>query len=725
MNEPKKSDPTTQVVHEEATATNISYSQPPAEPVAEIISAAQRGDLNTIRELVESGECKVTDRDDQNVTPLHWAAINAQLATCRYLIEQGAEIDAIGGDLKATPLQWAARNGYLYIVQLLISHNADPTIADTQGYNSLHLVTHSSSVMPLLYLLHQPVNVDSRDLQGHTSLMWAAYQGDALSVDLLLKHGANPNLKDDAGLTPLHWAVVRGNRVILRRLIEMGADIHAKDLESRTPRDMAVELKSLGAWKRAMEEGGLTEHGVGKAKPLNERHTKIAIFILPSLFLYFIFTTLTILPWYTGIILAMAEFFAMHHIVTRVLLNKNTYVGTVNQSPYFAGIIAGSMLWVGYCWVTRLVQQTESHAFVHLAFAIIFGLCLYNFFRAVTLDPGLCPRPAHDGELKAIIEDLASEGRLNGQTFCIQCMARKPLRSKHCRVCDRCVARSDHHCPWVWNCVGANNHRQFLLFVSTLVIDIVLFDYLVYEYFLSTPLPESVDCSAIFCEPALKDAFLLCVSLWSALQLTWTSVLLVTQYWQVTKQLTTFEVSNIGRFGFMGGRGTLAAGSGGGGVQMGHRHHHGAHQQNGDTDSEAEASAHKQAHSHTFCGALTAPGTCTAFLLNLLGLDRFTRGRAARGLTSHARNPFDFGAVRNCRDFWTMGKELGVEYGQVYDVPLEGFEEAKRRKEAERGDLEHDHEGSHSSRSKSLLGKLTMRMGMGSSRRGYEPLNQV
>ncbi|KAG1866088.1 hypothetical protein F4604DRAFT_1656620 [Suillus subluteus] len=108
----------------------------------------------------------------------------------------------------------------------------------------------------------------------------------------------------------------------------------------------------------------------------------------------------------------------------------------------------------------------------------------------------------------------------------------------------------------------------------------------------------------------------------------------------------------------------------------------------------------------------------------LLGLDRFTRGRVARGLTSHARNPFDFGAVRNCRDFWSMSKELGVEYGQVYDVPLE-FDEAKKRKEAERGDTEHDHEGPSSRRSKSLLGKLSMRMGIGSSRRGYEPLSQV
>lgn len=237
---------------------------------ASIFTAAQRGDVELIRELITSGKARATDRDPQNITPLHWAAINAHVAACRYLLEQGAEVDALGGDLVATPMQWAARNGYLYVIQLLISHGADPTITDSQGYNSLHLVTHSSSIMPLLYLLHQPINVDSRDSQGHTSLMWAAYQGDALSVDLLLRHGANTNLKDDAGLTPLHWAVVRGNRVAIRRLIEKGADISCKDGEGRTPRDMAAELKSLGAWKRALEEGGMDEYGVKKGKPLSD-----------------------------------------------------------------------------------------------------------------------------------------------------------------------------------------------------------------------------------------------------------------------------------------------------------------------------------------------------------------------------------------------------------------------------------------------------------------------
>ncbi|KAJ6626002.1 hypothetical protein B0H10DRAFT_569190 [Mycena sp. CBHHK59/15] len=330
-------------------------------------------------------------------------------------------------------MQWAARGGYLYVIQLLVSHGADPTIADSQGYNALHLVTHSSSIMPLLYLLHQPVNVDSRDAQGHTALMWAAYQGDALSVDLLLRHGASPTTKDDAGLTPLHWAVVRGNRVSIRRLIDKGADLHAKDNEGRTPRDMAVELKSLGAWKRALEEGGWDEEGVKRGRPLSERNTRLAIWLLPTLAFFLVFKTLAVLPWYTGILLAMAEFFGMHHIVTRVLLNKSSYTDSVNQTPYFAGIICGSMVWVLYCWFTRLVHQTQSHAFTHLLFALCVGLCAYNFFRAVMLDPGTCPKPASDAELKSIIEDLASEGRLNGQTFCIQCMARKPLRSKHCR----------------------------------------------------------------------------------------------------------------------------------------------------------------------------------------------------------------------------------------------------------------------------------------------------
>ncbi|KAF4568281.1 palmitoyltransferase akr1 [Pleurotus pulmonarius] len=707
MVKPKASS-TAAVSSDSAAGTSLSFAQAIEQTTAEaeffylksnIFIAAQRGDIALIRDLIESGRATATDRDEQNITPLHWAAINAQVATCRYLLEQGAEVDALGGDLVATPMQWAARNGYLYVIQLLIAHNADPTIADSQGYNTLHLVTHSSSIMPLLYLLHQPINVDSRDAQGHTSLI--------------------PTTKDDAGLTPLHWAVVRGNRPSIRKLIEKGADINAKDGEGRTPRDMAVELKSLGAWKRALEEGGMNEHGVKKPKPLSDRNTKIAIFVLPSIFFYLIFTTLSWLPWYTGIILAMAEFFGMHHIVTRVLLNKNTYTDSVQQTPYFAGIIAGSMIWVLYCWVTRLLNQTESHAFTHLSFGLAVGLCAYNFFRAITLDPGTCPKPASDGELKSIIEDLASEGRLNGQTFCIQCMARKPLRSKHCRVCDRCISRSDHHCPWVWNCVGMNNHRQFILFVTTLVIGIILFDYLTYAFFSgisvsSSPADISPSCilPAELCAITAYDTFLVSVAMWATLQLSWTIVLLASQFWQIARQMTTLEVSNLGRYGFMGGRGGSSLSG-----QAGHRHsHRGA-------DTEDTALVSDAASSHTHHHGAPCAGCGSGFLMNLLGLDRFTKGKAVDGLAraSKASNPFDLGLVGNCKDFWSAGRELGVEYEKLYDVPLEGFREAKRRREREDADEDRALGGR-----KGLRKTLFMGLGLGSSSRaGYEPVSQV
>ena len=114
-----KSPPSTSLVSTESvTATNLSFS--PAlensttnEEVsfkskvineshelmitqASIFVASQRGDVELLRELIESGKATATDRDPQNITPLHWAAINAHVAACRYLLEQGAEVDALG-----------------------------------------------------------------------------------------------------------------------------------------------------------------------------------------------------------------------------------------------------------------------------------------------------------------------------------------------------------------------------------------------------------------------------------------------------------------------------------------------------------------------------------------------------------------------------------------------------------------------------------------------------
>ncbi|EDS29838.1 conserved hypothetical protein [Culex quinquefasciatus] len=60
-------------------------------------------------------------------------------------------------------------------------------------------------------------------------------------------------------------------------------------------------------------------------------------------------------------------------------------------------------------------------------------------------------------------------GGFEPSAFCSACLVRRPVRSKHCSVCDRCVARFDHHCPWVGNCIGSKNHKYFMGFLWMLL----------------------------------------------------------------------------------------------------------------------------------------------------------------------------------------------------------------------------------------------------------------
>ena len=69
----------------------------------------------------------------ENITLLHWAAINDRVEIAKYLLSKGAKSDVFGGALNSTPLHWAVRDGKLEMIVFLLASGADPTAADGEG----------------------------------------------------------------------------------------------------------------------------------------------------------------------------------------------------------------------------------------------------------------------------------------------------------------------------------------------------------------------------------------------------------------------------------------------------------------------------------------------------------------------------------------------------------------------------------------------------------------
>ncbi|KAA1081644.1 palmitoyltransferase akr1 [Puccinia graminis f. sp. tritici] len=661
--------------HTKTIREEFSFPEPPTEPPPSPLHlAAQRGDTEAVKQLLDSGLAHPTDVDQQQITALHWSAINGHLNLSALLIARGAVVDAFGGQLLATPLMWAARNGRVQIVHLLLKHGADPTLVDSQAFNTLHLATHSSSALTLCYLLacaYDKISLDSADREGHTALHWASYQGDSLSVDLLLSHRASVSARDLNGMTPLHWAVVKGNSTCIRQIVLAGADVLARTIEGKTPQEMAVELKSTFAWSRGLSEAGMNSNGTKRILPLgNGLKMKTIMFLFTIICFGLAFQTLSSLPYYSSIIISLAQAYGAHHIISNTILDANHRSPgrpseIITSSPYFSTIIVASFFWVGYAWIAHLLPHTQDHPSLNLFFILSSLICVYNFVRAITLDPGYIPLPRNPLDRKTIIEGLVERSIFDGMNFCISCENRKPLRSKHCKICQRCIGKFDHHCPWVWNCVGVGNHRQFLVFVGTLIIGISLFDILAFIYFSSAPdltkidsrqLPASCSISQTLCQLAAFDSFTLSIVIWATLQLVWTTMLMVSQLWMVSRQMTTFELSNVNRFGFMGGKaGTSMA------AQSSHLHAHHA-------SAQSSLNHHHHNHNHS------RKPKSFVFCLKLLGLDRFLDGTQIIKKSKKASNPFHKGIRANCLDFWTAGNHLGVNYLELFEVPEGGFQ---------------------------------------------------
>lgn len=132
-------------------------------------------------------------------------------------------------------------------------------------------------------------------------------------------------------------------------------------------------------------------------------------------------------------------------------------------------IILVTLVFCGYWFVYHFIASPSILGMV--VFNAFFIMALWSYLATSLTDPGTqgCAE-WQSWESKMGPREALAEGSTaprcwmpGSPAFCGKCMTWRPERAHHCKALGSCVLRMDHFCPWIGNCVGFRNHKQFVL----------------------------------------------------------------------------------------------------------------------------------------------------------------------------------------------------------------------------------------------------------------------
>ena len=103
----------------------------------DLLIAAEQGDLNTVRELLDKG-VDIKSTDGWSGTPMMYAAGNGHTAVVELLLSRGADLNE-HSRMSRTPLMWAAQRGQDATVRFLLQRGAKLDLRDREEKTALML----------------------------------------------------------------------------------------------------------------------------------------------------------------------------------------------------------------------------------------------------------------------------------------------------------------------------------------------------------------------------------------------------------------------------------------------------------------------------------------------------------------------------------------------------------------------------------------------------------
>lgn len=156
--------------------------------------AANQGDVDQCRRIIEEGEVEVNARGAQERTALHRAVGGDHLACAQTLVELGAD-KSMQDKAGRSPLHWAAIGGHEKCLEYILSLDPELNLSTTSGMTVLHAAVDSGRTECLKALIaHHEKQVaagqpgfdfDLKDGEGNTAFDMAKARKDKLMAAML------------------------------------------------------------------------------------------------------------------------------------------------------------------------------------------------------------------------------------------------------------------------------------------------------------------------------------------------------------------------------------------------------------------------------------------------------------------------------------------------------------------------------------------------------------
>lgn len=191
----------------------------------ELIAAAGRGNVATVRQLIKDG-ANVRIANDDGETALIAAAYKNHMDIAKLLVAAGADVNHQDRTQQSAYLI-STSDGYVELLRLTLANGAD--VHSTDSYNGTGLIRAADRgyFEIIRELLKTPIKLDHINRLGWTALLEAIILGSGdpahtESVRLLVAAGANVNLADHDGITPLAHARRNGYAAMVAILQRAG-----------------------------------------------------------------------------------------------------------------------------------------------------------------------------------------------------------------------------------------------------------------------------------------------------------------------------------------------------------------------------------------------------------------------------------------------------------------------------------------------------------------------